>query len=313
MIRTVGKTVLAVVALIGLAACTTFRPECSAKQEPRGSARLNEQLAALAPEGWALSAEVLRFTPENLYEYIDGRAELYLAYDVADLTVAAFESRAINGAFIELSIYDMGTPTDAFGVFSVERSPGERRVGFGRDGYRSGANLFIWKGRHYVRVIASDDTPALQVLATDMAKEATQLLPRDGAPVWGLEVLPKKNRVPQSMRYFKVDAMGLDFLPNTYTADYRKNGDVLTVFVSRQTASATAEAAVGSFVEYAEKYGTSVEHMAIDGARFAVCDMRGAYDIVFQRGAIVAGVSAAPERALAIQAAHDLLLQLPKR
>ena len=63
----------------------------------------------------------MQFGPENLYEQINGRAEYYLAYDVIGMTFASFDKSTDNSIFINLSIYDMGTPTNAFGVFSGER------------------------------------------------------------------------------------------------------------------------------------------------------------------------------------------------
>ena len=83
---------------------------------------------SLTPTGWELYDKVLQFIPENLYQHINGRAEYYLAYDVVGLTFANFEKSTDKNVFIHLSIYDMGTPTNAFGVFAGERPLEAQRV-----------------------------------------------------------------------------------------------------------------------------------------------------------------------------------------
>lgn len=58
------------------------------------------------------------------------------------MTFASFVDKSDNGSFIDLSIYDMGTPTKAFGVFSGERSLEALRVKLARDAYRIGASYY---------------------------------------------------------------------------------------------------------------------------------------------------------------------------
>jgi len=46
----------------------------------------------LFPEikGWEISGEIKVYTPETLYDYINGAAELYLSYDFQELQVAEY-------------------------------------------------------------------------------------------------------------------------------------------------------------------------------------------------------------------------------
>ena len=74
-----------------------------------------------------------------------------------------------------------------------------------------------------------------------------------GASVWGLDALPKTGRVPGSEQYFRKDAMGLDFMENTYMARYRKNGGQVTVFLSRKDHPAAAEDLLRRYAAYAKQ------------------------------------------------------------
>ena len=42
-------------------------------------------------EDWKYSEEPMNFIPGNLYEYINGAAEIYLAYDFEELIVGQYE------------------------------------------------------------------------------------------------------------------------------------------------------------------------------------------------------------------------------
>ena len=271
---------------------------------------LSAELVRLTPEGWELFDEVLRFTAANLYEQINGRAEFYLAYDMVGMSFASFEKSGDDVQFIDVSIYDMGSPINAFGVFSGERSPGEPSVELGRDAYRSGANYYIWKGQDYIQIIASDTTDELQRIGMDIARGAAGLVVDSGEPVWGPSALPEEDRVAGSEKYFLVDAMGLDFMRDTFTADYRMDDNLVTVFVSRRDSAEVARAAVDLYVEHAKRYGDAVERLTEDGVELVSCDMGGSYDTVFQKGRLVGGVVGVEVQNVALQTTIDLWRQL---
>jgi len=264
----------------------------------------------LTPIDWELFDRVKRFTPENLYEQINGRAEFFLAYNIISLTFGSFMNRKDNSQFIDLYIYNMGTPTNAFGVFSTERSPGEKTLDLGREAYRSDANYYVWKGQYYMQIIASDASGELQRIGMELAGKVTDFLMDSGETVWGLTTLPLKDRVPDSIQYFKVDFMGLDFMRNTYIARYSKNDTDVTVFLSQRESPESAQAAVDQYAEFVKKYGKGVDHLRIDGVGLLSCDMGRNYDVIFQKGQLMGGVLSVKDRNLAVQAAIDFWRQL---
>lgn len=285
----------------------------SPDEEPLPTAEVGSlaaKLADLTPDGWVLYDRVLRFTPENLYEQINGRAEFYLAFDMAEMTFASFEKDADDLQFIDVSIYDMNTPTHAFGVFSGERSKEAPPVELGREAYRSGANYYIWKGQYYIQIVASDTNEELQQLGMGIARKAAALVTDSGDSVWGLTALPEKDRLPQSEQYFLVDALGLDFMRNTYTARYDKAGTVVEAFLSQRDSQESAQAAMGRYIESAERYGEGVERRTVDGVELVSCDMGGNYDVIFQKGRLFGGATGVEDQDIALEAALDFWRQL---
>jgi hypothetical protein len=270
------------------------------------SQSLPVMVAGSTPKGWQIFDEVKQFTPENLYEQINGRAAFFLAYDMIRMTYVRFVNSDETTQFINLSIYDMGTPTNAFGVFSAERSQGESSLDLGRASYRSGANYFIWKGQYYIRIISAGTTDEFQRIGMDLAQKVTDFLLDSGEHVWGLNALPLADRMPESVQYFKVDAMGLDFMRNTYTATYHKGNTMVTAFLSQQDSAESAQAKVMRYAAYAKKYGKGIDRLKAGEVELVSCDMGGSYDVVYQKGRLIGGVSYVEDRGLAIRVAIEM-------
>ncbi len=268
------------------------------------------KVTSFTPDGWKIYDKVMGFTAENLYELIDGGAELYLAYDMAKMLFIDFVHKTNMNLSIELYIYDMGTPTNAFGIFSTERFQTAPSLSFGRDSYSVDAHYFIWTGRYYIRIIASDFTEELKQVGLNIARKATPCLYDSGKPVWGLTALPLNDLIPGSVRFSKADAMSLNFMRDTYTAKYLKGSTEIIAFLSRHESPESAQATVSRYVEHTRKYGERTESLTQNGMEFVLCDMGGSFDIIFQRGRLVGGVISVADRTIAAQAAVDFQEQI---
>jgi hypothetical protein len=216
---------------------------------------------------------VKQFTPESLYEHINGRAEFFIAYDVAGLTFASYTRDSLNGPFLELFVYDMRTAANAFGVFSAERSGGGTLLQLGRDAYRLDANCYIWIGRYYIIVMASETSKELQNAGRELAERVVGVLPDSKEEVWGLSALPSENLIPATIKYVKADAMGFDFMKDTYMAQYHKYNTDIKHFLSRQSSEKNAEKVIAKYRQFADQYGKGSAIKVKDGVQLVVCDM----------------------------------------
>lgn len=287
--------------------------EVQSGESPRGAENSSSGLLdGLAPEGWQPMGSAEQFTSETLYEKINGRAEQYLAYNVAGLTCVSLTDGSDESRFIDIFVYDMGHPPQAFGIYSVERSEGQPAVDLGRDGYRVESSIFFWKGRYYAQVLASELGPELQQTAQGIARKLDARLQDTGEAVWGFSALPEKDRIPDTMQYFMKDALSLDFLKNTYTARYQKGDAEVTAFLSKQASPDAAEKTLAGYEAYLKAYGRVIENRQTEGSVQITGDMDGVFDVVFRKGHMVGGVTMAADRAIAEQAAADLLKNLPE-
>ena len=119
-------------------------------------------------EGWLPPRKVSRFTPENLYLKINGRADAYLQFHVVGLTFGTYHHQTDSDRALDVYWYDMGESENAFGMYRSEAPPDLEPVEFGREGYQTGGAVYFWKGSSYIQVLptsfdAVDPTAALKI------------------------------------------------------------------------------------------------------------------------------------------------------
>ena len=100
--------------------------------------------------GWKPSGEIQTFTPETLFEYINGGADLYLTYDFQELKVAEYLNE--KKASVILEVYRHKTPIHAFGIYSQERLPDADFLEIGSQGYIETNVLNFLAGSTYVKI-----------------------------------------------------------------------------------------------------------------------------------------------------------------
>jgi hypothetical protein len=106
---------------------------------------------------WRAASEVESYDTETIFGYIDGHAEVYMAYGFERCLSRRYLGPG-GGTEIVVDLFEMATSDDAFGVFTHDLD-GEPAT-IGHDGlYRYGW-LSFWKGRWFVSVYAADETDA---------------------------------------------------------------------------------------------------------------------------------------------------------
>jgi len=134
-----------------------------------------------------------------------------------------------------------------------------------------------------------------------MAGKTDAFLEDHNEPVWGLTAFSEEHRLPGTLRYFKVDAMGLDFMRNTYTAEFKWDNARTTAFLTRTESADNATLRLKQYVEHAGRFGRGAELVDEGNLTFLVCDMNGLYDVVFPEGRLLGGITAIADKTRAIE------------
>jgi hypothetical protein len=151
--------------------------------------------------GWKWDEKEMRYDSKTLFDYIDGAAELYLAYGFQDLTVRRFEKS--NQPPLTVEVYEMASSEDAYGVFSFERQ--DEAVGIGQESEFGGGLLRFWKGKYLVSIYADGEGVEVEAAILKMGKAAADSIPATGPEPKLVGFVPGKDfgLVEKSVRYLK--------------------------------------------------------------------------------------------------------------
>lgn len=218
-------------------------------------------------EEWRAEEKDEYYHRDTLFEYINGGAELYLTYDFKQVFVRRYTDGADSE--INLEIYDMGTSTDAFGIFSIERE--DEDINIGQDSEFGGGLLRFWKDRFFVSILAAGDVEKSEPAMVDLARAADRFINSEGPRPDLMHVLPIENLDARTIRYFHTadilnrlyflseeNLLQLNRRTECLLAQYADNQRDTHLLVIRYPDSGLAESAYGSFVEtYIPEAGSS--------------------------------------------------------
>jgi uncharacterized protein DUF6599 len=155
-------------------------------------------------DGWTKSESTRFINPKNIFEYMNGGGELYLAYRFDHLDVYHYETKDQDKILVE--VYRMKTKDDAFGLLSLDwggepvifSSSTEKRpekelgpaVAPAIRALYGGGLLRIWSGTLYARIMAYRETPESRKAVISLGK-AIAMDRSMAAPPELLKVFPK--------------------------------------------------------------------------------------------------------------------------
>ena len=147
---------------------------------------------------WESVGQDAVYDRKTIYDYMDGGAEVYLAFDFRNAFVRKYKNS--SGEEIALDIYDMGSPEEAFGVFSCDREDPE--AGIGQDSEYGYGLLRFRQGRFFVSVTAAGDEKRAEKPILELGKAVAPLLGPPGPLPDLLKCLPESGLKENRTSYF---------------------------------------------------------------------------------------------------------------
>ncbi|MBM3294037.1 MAG: hypothetical protein FJY82_05875 [Candidatus Aminicenantes bacterium] len=219
-------------------------------------ASLPPDVSALLPKpaGWAMTEEAQRFLPDSLFEYINGAAESYLAYDFRELAVGQYQAEKGEAA-MTVEIYDMGSPRNAFGIYGTERYPESRFLDLGVQGYIEEGALNFLAGRYYVKLLCYEaggaEAESLKAFAGEILKGVGD--PGEFPPE--LRAFPPEGRVANSEKFLLSNVLGFKFLSQGFLASYKTSQQDFEAFLVVGRSSDEAASLLAQTVAQLSKTG----------------------------------------------------------
>ena len=201
--------------------------------------------------GWKADGPTRTFDRETVFSYLDGGAEVYLAYGMSRLSTRRYERPGDTALVADL--FEMQAPAGAYGMFTFELEGPTIDLGQGAE-YAAGM-LRFWHGRCFGTVRSElespDAEPAILELGRIMVSGCGPAADAPGLP----GRLPPEELRPLSVRYLLGPALlawqdrsmednplGLDPGGEAVVARYGPLGDRTQLVVARGRDAAAAEA-----------------------------------------------------------------------
>lgn len=183
-------------------------------------------------DGWDRMAEPVTYQQDNLWEYINGAADLFLSYGFVELESHEFTNGTQS---ISLDIYDMGVPINAFGSYMVERTEGASTLKIGTEAVVIPPYQCLYlKDKYYVKINIFEGE-----LSSELGKQILESLDKkiSGSSEYPQEFknLPAENLIKGSYRFVKESYLGLGELSDCIVASYKselgENYDTFSVLI----------------------------------------------------------------------------------
>lgn len=282
------------------------RASASSEQEPAATAAFFPEVSGFKP-----LAPVQTFGPQNLSDKINGKAELYLAAGFQEMSCRSFQVAEAGNAYVEVFIYDMGTPQNAFAVFSGQRRPGSPDSPLTANAYTTANALFFTRGRYYVEIVGDQASSALQNSLQTYAAALLDKLPAEGEAKDRTKLFPQEGLVKDTVRLSATDTFGMANFNNVLTADYTFKDGYATAFLAERDTPEQAQKEARSYQEFLLAHG--YQKMGAPGAPagLAVLELdNSSFEIVLVQGRTLAGVHDASSAEVALELANKLVTAL---
>ncbi len=209
-------------------------------------------------KGWSWFKMPVHYNPDNLYEYIDGEAELYLSYDFKELATLTYFWGNVDDTSFVVDIYDMGTPLSAFGLYSNYRYPDYNYEKIGTEATVSDFSIKFYQGKYVVELKAGAASNKIKNAMRTVAQKVSERIKEPAEPPSTLNRLPPKNQIDKTLRYARKNMLNHAFLPGGLEARYRIKGKEVTGFIVFFENHGAAKTAFGKLRDFFKKSDETV-------------------------------------------------------
>lgn len=215
-------------------------------------------------KGYRIKKDYPVYQPENLWDFINGAADNYLAYGFEDLHVAEYKK---GRAVIKLEIYRHNDNTMGFGIYSSERSPSFKFSDLGAQGYIAGGSINFFKSNYYVKLRTYSKKGKVLEAEETLARRVATLLPGDNSMPPMLSQFPAEGKKPNEETYIHESVLGHSFLGKAFKAVYQTGSDEFAIYVSDKDSPEEVEMSAQKYIA-----STGIPTVETGDSKFMITD-----------------------------------------
>jgi len=179
-------------------------------------------------KGFRIKTDYPVYKPENLWDFINGAADNYLAYGFEELNVAEYKK---GKDVIKLEIYRHRDKNMGFGIYSSERSPSFNFFDIGAQGYIAGGSLNFFKDCYYVKLRTYSKKEKVLQAEKALAERIASILPGDKSMPPQLARFPSEGKKTNQETYIHESVLGHSFLAKAFKAVYQTGSDEFAIYI----------------------------------------------------------------------------------
>lgn len=206
-------------------------------------------------DGWITDGKAETFTQENLYQHIDGEAELFVPYGFEALAFSLYANAKDPKTALAVDIYRMRSSLDAYGIYSNYRNPDAETIKTGSEGFIGDTQLMFYQDRYFVELTASGSgTPDRKVFVA-CAQAIAGKLPAPATRPPEITLLNAPQITALTEKYVAESVLGYAFFRRGLTAEASVDGKAAKAFVILNDSPAAARLALDGYLAYLKKAG----------------------------------------------------------
>ena len=265
-----------------------------------------EKSLILTPPGQAPLSPAETFDAATLSDKINGKAELYLSAGFVRLHSQRFKDESDGDVWMEVFVYDMQTPQNAFSVFSAQRRDDAQTLDVAQYAYQTPNALFFVHGPFYVEIVASDISENIIQPMIAFTEAFIANHPIQSQAIGEKELFPEEGLIQISISLVSTDAFGYERFDQIFTATYKLQGGELMAYYSRRKTPGEAEELASSYRDFLIAFGGKKIESDLGIKTAKMIHILDTYEIVFSHGPYLAGVREAADQKPAQELAMNL-------
>lgn len=206
-------------------------------------------------EGWVTEGKTETFGPENLYQHIDGEAELFMPYGFEALAFSLYAMAKDPNMALAVDIFRMRSPLDAYGIYSNYRNPDAGTVDVGAEGFAGDTQLMFYQDRYFVEITASGTSTPDQKVFMACARAIAGKLPSPATKPQEISLLSSPEITARTEKYIAESVLGYAFFKRGLTAEASVGGKKAKAFVILNDSPAAGRLALDGYAAYLKKAG----------------------------------------------------------
>jgi hypothetical protein len=242
---------------------------------------------------WTPLAEVETYDQDDLFDLLNGQAEAYFAYGFEQVATRRYENA--EGTELDVQVWQLAQPADAYGLFTASRGGTPTAIGDGGD-TDPGRRIIFWQARYYVQLFARRQVPEAQLEEVAQAVAAALPAAPSGEIPDLVARLPAGGLLPDSILFFHEEIsiqdvlwlggenlLGLGSQTEGVLAQYERGGSRAWLLLIQYQASGDASAGLSALqaTDIVEPAGAGVQGDRL-AAVFGQVDQGAAESLISQ-------------------------------